>query len=149
MLTGAHVIINSVDPDADRAFFKDVLGLAHVDAGRGWLIFGLPPGEVAVHPSGTASHELYLMCDDVAAFAAEMNAKGIACGVPEDQGWGVLATVSLPGGGTLGVYEPRHARPASAAPATKRPAARKKPSAKKKTTKKKTTKKATGKKKRR
>jgi hypothetical protein len=148
MLTGAHVIINSVDPEVDRAFLKDVLGLAHVDAGRGWLIFGLPPAEVAVHPAGSASHELYLMCDDIAAFVAEMNSKGVACGAPEDLGWGILATVSLPGGGTLGVYEPRHARPVSAPPAKparaarkpaakKRPAAKKKPAAPKKVAKKK------------
>jgi hypothetical protein len=113
MLTGAHVVINSVNPDADRAFFKDVLGLAHVDVGRGWLIFALPPGEVAVHPSGAASHELYLMCDDVSAFVAEMKGKGVTCSAPQDQGWGVLTTVSLPGGGTLGVYQPRHERPAA------------------------------------
>jgi len=112
MLTGAHSIIYSTDADADRAFLRDVLGLKGVDAGGGWTIFGLPPAEVAVHPGERDDgHELYLMCDDVAAFVAEMKAKGVACGPVQDLRWGRLTEVTLPGGGKLGVYEPRHARP--------------------------------------
>ena len=93
-------------------FLRDVLGLSHVDVGGGWLIFGLPPAEVAVHPAEVSGrHELYLLCDDVAAFVAEMAARNVACGPVSDQRWGLLTEVVLPGGGTLGVYEPRHARP--------------------------------------
>jgi len=112
MLTGAHVIIYTTDPDADRAFLRDVLKLPHVDVGHGWLIFGLPPAEVAVHPGKeNGAHEFYLMCEDVAAFVVEMQAHGISCGPLRDQGWGVLTQLTLPGGGTLGIYQPRHARP--------------------------------------
>lgn len=112
MINGAHAIIYSTDPDADRAFFDEVLGLPKVDVGQGWLIFGLPPAEVAVHPSASnGTHELYLMCDDIKAFAAAASAKGVACTPVTDEGWGLLAKVVLPGGGELGVYEPRHARP--------------------------------------
>jgi len=113
MITGAHSIIYSKNPEADRAFFRDVLQLTNVDVGDGWLIFGLPPAEVAVHPSDeNGEHELYLICDDVEAFVAEMKKKGIACGDVQDMGWGVLTQLTLPGGGKLGVYQPRHARPA-------------------------------------
>lgn len=112
MITGAHSIIYSKNPDADRAFLRDVLQLTNVDVGHGWLIFGLPPAEVAVHPSDENNvQEFYLMCDDIEAFVAEMKAKGIACGPVDDQGWGLLSRLTLPGGGTLGVYQPRHARP--------------------------------------
>jgi catechol 2,3-dioxygenase-like lactoylglutathione lyase family enzyme len=112
MITGAHAIIYSTDADADRAFLRDVLGLKGVDVGGGWLIFGLPPSEVAVHPADSNdSHELYLLCDDVAAFVAAMQAKGVTCGAVSDQRWGLLTEITLPGGGKLGVYEPRHARP--------------------------------------
>ena len=112
MIIGAHSIIYSKNPDADRAFLRDVLKLTNVDVGGGWLIFGLPPSEVAVHPSEKNSvHEFYLMCDDVRAFMAEMKTHGIACGEVKDQGWGVLTEVTLPGGGKVGVYQPRHARP--------------------------------------
>jgi len=112
MLTGAHAIIYSTNPDADRAFLRDVLRLPHVDVGHGWLIFGLPPSEVAVHPGDrNAVHELYFMCDDVDAFVAEMKARGIASAPVTDQGWGRLTQITLPGGGQIGVYEPRHARP--------------------------------------
>ncbi|HUL73733.1 MAG TPA: hypothetical protein VLT86_11565 [Vicinamibacterales bacterium] len=114
MISGAHTIIYSADADADRAFFRDILGLAHVDVGDGWLIFGLPPAEVAIHPSDeNDEHELYLMCDDVEAFVAAMKAQNIACGPVQNQGWGLLTEVTLPGGGKVGVYQPRHARPAS------------------------------------
>lgn len=112
MITGAHSIIYSKNPDADRAFLRDVLQLTNVDVGHGWLIFGLPPAEVAVHPSDENNvQEFYLMCDDIEAFVAEMKAKGIACGPVDDQGWGLLSRLTLPGGGTIGVYQPRHARP--------------------------------------
>jgi len=108
VITGAHVIVYSGDSDADRAFFRDVLECPHVDAGGGWLIFKLPPGEVAVHPSEGASHELYLMCDDVNTTVEQLAAKGVSCGPVSDQGWGLLTSIRLPGGGELGLYEPRH-----------------------------------------
>ena len=111
-IIGAHSIIYSKDSDADRRFFHDVLGLPSVDVGRGWLIFGLPPAELAVHPAEqTEKHELYLMVDDVKAFVADMAARGVTCGPMNDERWGVLTSITLPGGGTLGVYQPRHARP--------------------------------------
>lgn len=126
MINGAHAIIYSTDPDADRGFLRDVLKLTHVDVGGGWLIFGLPPSEVAVHPAErSGAHELYLMCDDVEAFVAAMAKHGIAAGPVKNQGWGLLTDVTLPGGGKLGVYQPRHARPAPmAAPRAGKPAAR-------------------------
>jgi hypothetical protein len=112
MLTGAHSIIYSTNPEADRAFFRDVLRLPNVDVGHGWVIFGLPPSEVAVHPADDNNrHELYLMSDDINAFVAQMNAANIPCGPVQDQRWGLLTEVTLPGGGKLGVYQPRHARP--------------------------------------
>lgn len=112
MLTGAHTVIFSTDPEADRAFFRDVLELPNVDVGDGWLIFGLPPAEVAVHPSDKNDiHEFYLLCDDVKAFVKEMGKRKIACTRVEKQDWGLLTRVSLPGGGKLGVYQPRHAQP--------------------------------------
>jgi len=112
MIIGAHSIVYSRDPEADRAFFRDVLGFPHVDVGGGWLIFGLPPAELAVHPSGENDvHELYLMCDDIEAFIADMKKRGLACGPVQGQPWGLLTEVTLPGGGKLGVYQPRHARP--------------------------------------
>ena len=112
MIVGAHSVIYSTSPEADRAFLRDILQLPSVDVGRGWLIFGLPPAEVAVHPSDKNDvQELYLMCDDVAAFTAAMAQRGIAVGAVQDQGWGLLTQLTLPGGGKLGVYQPRHARP--------------------------------------
>jgi hypothetical protein len=112
MITGAHSIIYSTNPEADRAFLRGVLKLTSVDVGDGWLIFGLPPAEVAVHPSDKNDvHEFYLMCDDVNRFVAEMEKHGIVTSPVEDAGWGLLTQVTLPGGGMLGVYEPRHARP--------------------------------------
>ena len=113
-LSGAHSIIYSTNPDADRAFLRDVLELPNVDVGGGWLIFALPPAEVAVHPGDTNNrHELYLMCDDIEAFVAAMTPQGIVCGPVSNQGWGLLSQITLPGGGTLGIYQPRHARPAA------------------------------------
>lgn len=111
MLTGAHIILYSNDADADRAFFRDVLDLDHVDAGEGWLIFALPPSEVAVHPTmpgATGSHELYLMVDDVERFVAQLDEQDVPHGEISDQGWGRLVAITLPGGSELGIYEPRH-----------------------------------------
>ena len=114
MIIGAHSIIYSKDPEADRAFLRDVLHLTNVDVGDGWLIFGLPPAEVAVHPSSKNDlHEFYLMSDDVEAFVAQMNKSRIGCEPVQNLGWGLLTQLMLPGGGKLGVYEPRHARPKS------------------------------------
>ena len=112
MITGAHSIIYSTNPDADRVFLRDVLRLKHVDVGGGWLVFGLPPAEVAVHPSDRNDvHELYLMCDDVEAMVEELKKRDVVCSAVQNQGWGLLTRVTLPGGGTLGIYEPRHDRP--------------------------------------
>lgn len=112
MIIGAHSIIYSKNPDADRAFLRDVLKLTNVDVGDGWLIFGLPPAEVAVHPNSRNDlHELYLMCDDIREFIAQMKKKRFACSLVRDMGWGLLTQLTLPGGGKLGVYQPRHARP--------------------------------------
>src|SRR5436305_13918707 len=97
MISGAHAIIYSANPDADRAFLRDVLGLPHVDVGGGWLIFGLPPAEVAVHPPEENNvHELYLMCDDVGSFVARMRKHGIACGTVQNPCWGLLTSPTLP-----------------------------------------------------
>ena len=112
MLIGAHSIIYSTNPEADRAFLRDVLRLPNVDVGGGWLIFGLPPAEVAVHPSSEDGvHEFYLMCDDVGALVTEMKNRNIDCDAVQNQGWGLITHVTLPGGGKLGIYQPRHARP--------------------------------------
>src|SRR5512138_1178438 len=99
MIIGAHSIIYSTDPEADRLFLRDVLGLPHVDAGEGWLIFGLPPAEVAVHPSERNHHELYLICDDVKDFVSSMARQKAACSPVEEMSWGLLTYLTLPGGG--------------------------------------------------
>lgn len=112
MIDGAHIVLYSTDPEADRAFFRDVLGLPAVDAGEGWLIFALPPSEVAIHPAeANDRHELYLLCAEVESFVEAMRERGIPCGSVEERGWGLLTQVTLPGGGRLGVYQPRHAQP--------------------------------------
>ncbi len=112
MIIGAHSIIYSKNPDADRAFLRDVLKLTNVDVGDGWLIFGLPPSEVAIHPSDKNNvHEFYLMVDDIEALIAEMKENKIKCGTVQDEGWGLLTQLTLPSGGKLGIYEPRHERP--------------------------------------
>lgn len=112
MIIGAHSIIYSTDPESDRDFLRDVLQLTNVDVGDGWLIFGLPPAEVAVHPSDQNDrHEFYLMCDDVESFVAKMKENDVETSPVQDAGWGVITQLTLPGGGKLGVYEPRHARP--------------------------------------
>jgi hypothetical protein len=115
VIIGAHSIIYSTKPEADRGFLRDVLKLPSVDVGEGWLIFGLPPAEVAVHPAEENDvHEFYLMCDDIKAFVDEMKKRKIVCEPVQNQGWGLLTQLRLPGGGKLGVYEPRHARPKAA-----------------------------------
>ena len=112
MITGAHAIIYSANPEADRAFFRDILNMPNVDVGDGWLIFKLPPSELAIHPfEKNDVHELYLICDDVGGFIADMKRRKVQCGPVQDESWGLLTHVTLPGGGKLGVYEPRHARP--------------------------------------
>jgi hypothetical protein len=112
MITGAHAVIYSTNADSDRAFFRDVLGLPSVDAGGGWLIFGLPPSEVAFHPGETNDvHQLYLLCENVEKFIGEMRQRGVVCSDVQSVGWGLLTQVTLPGGGKVGVYQPRHARP--------------------------------------
>ncbi len=99
MIRGAHVILYTRDANADRAFVRDVLGFPHVDAGHGWLIFALPPAEVAIHPTeAEPTHELYLMCDDVRAFVADMEKRGFRCSSISEQRWGSLVTVTLPSG---------------------------------------------------
>ena len=114
MIIGGHSIIYSKGPEADRAFLRDILKLTNVDVGDGWLIFGLPPAELAVHPSEQNDvHEFFLMCDDVQAFLAEMARHHITCAPVQDRGYGLVTEVTLPGGGKLGVYQPRHARPES------------------------------------
>jgi catechol 2,3-dioxygenase-like lactoylglutathione lyase family enzyme len=112
MINGAHTILYSTDPEADRAFLRDVLKLTHVDVGHGWLIFGLPPAEIAVHPSEEPGRqEFWFMCESLEAFLAEMKTHGIACDPVQDQRYGLLTHLTLPGGGKVGIYQPRHARP--------------------------------------
>src|SRR5215470_17578383 len=113
MITGVHAVLFTTDADADRAFFRDVLDLPSVDAGGGWLIFALPPAELAAHPAEESGRqELYLMCDDVEATVAELSARGAEIiGPVKDEGFGLVTAIRLPGGGELGLYEPRHASP--------------------------------------
>ena len=110
MINGMHAILYSQDADATREALRQVLGTRSVDAGGGWLIFALPPAEVAVHPAEQGGRaELYLMCEDVAATVAELQAKGFQTAWPvSDQGWGLLTSIALPGGVELGLYQPRH-----------------------------------------
>jgi catechol 2,3-dioxygenase-like lactoylglutathione lyase family enzyme len=116
VITGAHVTVFAEDAEAARAFFRDVLGLEAVDAGGGWLVFALPPAEVAFHPAETGgAHELYLMCDDIHATVDELRGKGVEVeGEVSDEGWGLLARLRVPGMGDLGIYEPRHPTAAGA-----------------------------------
>jgi hypothetical protein len=109
MIFGAHVILYSKDAAADRAFLRDTLGFKSVDAGHGWLIFALPPAEVAVHPAGeNESPELYLMCEDLRAEISALAAKGVGCSDVQEAGWGVMTRIRLPGGGEVGLYQPKH-----------------------------------------
>jgi catechol 2,3-dioxygenase-like lactoylglutathione lyase family enzyme len=109
MIFGAHIVLYSKDAAADRAFFRDILGLKSVDAGHGWLIFALPPGEAAFHPAEhDSTHELFFMCDDLREEMASLSAKGVQfCGVQEAR-WGSIAKMLLPGGGNLCLYQPKH-----------------------------------------
>ena len=117
MITGAHAIVYSRDPDGVRTFLRDVLELPSVDAGGGWLIFALPPAEVAAHPTdGAPSCELYLMCDDIDATVDELRRKGVSFTRPiAEERWGSVTAIALPGGGELGLYEPKHPGPAAPA----------------------------------
>ena len=113
-ITGIHAVLYSRDADADRAWLTDVLGLESVDAGGGWLIFALPPAELAAHPASSEGGdvELYLMCDDIETTMQQLRDKGVAFdGSVTDQQWGRVTRIVLPGGARLGLYEPRHARP--------------------------------------
>ena len=112
MLIGAHVMIQSKNVQADIAFFRDVLKFPNVDAGGGFLLFRLPAAEAAIHQSDkNDAHQLYLMCDNVNDFIKQMKAVDRPCGSVQEQGWGSLTEVTLPGGGKLGVYQPHHPRP--------------------------------------
>jgi catechol 2,3-dioxygenase-like lactoylglutathione lyase family enzyme len=110
MINGAHVIIYSKDAEADRAFFRDVLKFSSVDAGHGWLIFAMPPMEAAFHDSEkNDQHELFFMCDDIAATLNDLGAKKVKVSEVREERWGKVAHFELPGGGKIGVYEPKHA----------------------------------------
>jgi catechol 2,3-dioxygenase-like lactoylglutathione lyase family enzyme len=111
MIQGIHAIIYANNADKVRAFLRDVLGLRSVDAGHGWLIFAAPPTELAAHPieeSEKPHHELYLMCDDLKATMKELAGKGVQCSVVTEARWGSITSIHLPGGGELGLYQPKH-----------------------------------------
>ncbi len=109
MITGAHVIVYSKDPESDRAFFRDLLKFPAVDAGHGWLVFALPPAEAAFHPSEKNDlHELYFMCDDLKATIRSLKGKKVTCGPVQEVRWGSLTTIALHGGGKVGLYQPKH-----------------------------------------
>jgi hypothetical protein len=113
MITGTHTILYSTNPEADKAFLLNVLHLTNVDVGHGWLIFGLPPSEIAVHPADTnGPSEFFLLCDNIQDFIRQMAEANIPCDPVQNQRWGHLTYLTLPGGGKLGVYEPLHPRPA-------------------------------------
>jgi len=134
MINGAHVIIQSANPDVDRAFLRDVLGLAHVDVGDGWLIFALPPSEVAIHPSDQNDvHQLYLMCHDVEALLHALTLQEVESTPVQDEGWGLVTQITLPGGGKLPIYQPRHPRPSADGTRPRKSSGAKKKAAKAKT----------------
>lgn len=119
MINGAHLLLYSKDPDADRAFLRDVLGFRSVDAGRGWLIFALPPAEIAVHPVDEGASEpvaagevvgasLYLMCDDLSSTMKSLESKNVLCSEVNEAPWGIVTTFRLPSGGEIGLYQPTH-----------------------------------------
>jgi catechol 2,3-dioxygenase-like lactoylglutathione lyase family enzyme len=109
MISGAHIIVYSKNAEADRAFFRDVLGFKSVDAGHGWLIFALPPGEVAFHPSGkNGPHELYFLCEDLKSEMATLANKGVTCSAVHEERWGSITKIGFPGGGEIGLYQPKH-----------------------------------------
>ena len=109
MISGAHAILYSTSPEADREFFRDIMKFPYVDAGEGWLIFALPPTELAIHPEKTFSHELFLTCDNHKATVKELKRKKIKTSVPSEQSWGTIVRITLPSGSKLGLYEPKHA----------------------------------------
>jgi catechol 2,3-dioxygenase-like lactoylglutathione lyase family enzyme len=112
MIRGAHVVLYSTDAEADRVFFRDVLEYPFVDAGHDWLIFALPPAELAIHPAeANGPHELFLTCDDIKSFIAQMSEHGVVCSELRTERWGSVTELTLPGGGALGVYEPTHPSP--------------------------------------
>ena len=112
MINGAHIIIYTKDPEADRDFFRNTLGFPSVDAGHGWLIFALPPAEAAFHPAGENNrHDLYLMCDDLKSEIASLQFRGVTCTDPTEERWGSITKIRLPGGGEIGLYQPKHPRP--------------------------------------
>jgi catechol 2,3-dioxygenase-like lactoylglutathione lyase family enzyme len=109
MISGAHVIVYSKNAEADRAFFRDVLGFKSVDAGHGWLIFALPVAEAAFHPAdGSGAHELYFMCDDLKAQMASLAKMKVKCSKVEEARWGSITKMRLPSGGEVGLYQPKH-----------------------------------------
>jgi len=109
MIFGAHAIVYSKNAEADRAFLRDILGFKSVDAGHGWLIFALPPAEAAVHPADeNGAHELYFMCDDLKAEMDSLAEKNVICSEVQEQRWGSITKMQLPGGGEIGLYQPRH-----------------------------------------
>jgi catechol 2,3-dioxygenase-like lactoylglutathione lyase family enzyme len=112
VIAGAHTIVYATDTQASRAFFRDVLGFDAVDADDGWLIFALPPGELAVHPGEEGQHELFLVCRDIEATVRELTERGVEFTAPvSDEGWGLLTRLKVPGAGEIGLYEPRHPSP--------------------------------------
>jgi catechol 2,3-dioxygenase-like lactoylglutathione lyase family enzyme len=108
VISGSHVVVYSKDADADRAFFRDVLGFKSVDAGHGWLIFALPPAEAAFHPGDESAHEFYFMCDDLRAEMAALAKKGVKFSKIDEARWGSITKMQLPGGGEVGLYQPKH-----------------------------------------
>ena len=108
MISGSHIVVYSKNAEGDRAFFRDVLGLKSVDAGHGWLIFALPPAEAAFHPAEKGAHELYFMCDDLKGEMASLARKGVKCSKVVEARWGFITKMGLPGGGTVGLYQPNH-----------------------------------------
>ena len=108
MITGAHVVLFSRDAEADRVFLSETLGLSSVDAGGGWLLFALPPAEAAVHPADSSGAELFFMCDDLSAEIATPARRGVGCSEPQSERWGTVTRITLPSGGSIGLYQPRH-----------------------------------------
>jgi catechol 2,3-dioxygenase-like lactoylglutathione lyase family enzyme len=114
VITSMHSIIYASDAEQARAFFRDVLELPNVDAHGGWLIFKLPPSELALHPESgqgapSGRHELYLMCDDINQTVADLAARGVEFTSPVTKtGFGLLTSFLVPGAGEIGLYEPSH-----------------------------------------
>jgi predicted enzyme related to lactoylglutathione lyase len=113
MIIGAHVVVASSNPESDQKFFREVLNLSSVDAGGGYIIFGLPASEASIHHTDgkVPQHELFFLCEDIEATVADVTRRGISCSEPKDQGWGIVAEVTLPSGAPLNIYQAKHARP--------------------------------------